>query len=237
MKKIEFHVHSIASNDSLLTKFFMCLMCKIKKINCLVITDHNEIWFAQKYKSYFKKNNIDVIVGEEIFTNEGEIIGLFLTEKINPGLSLGETIKLIKKQDGLVYVPHPYDPKRRKTVLKENSMKKYLKEIDFIEMHNGRNYYKETSDKQLEIVENFSSNKVIGSDAHTFYELGRNYCYVDSYDKEFFVSNMKNAVFHKKKCIKIAHLNTKVVKLIKIILRGDINGFVRIIKRKIKKRK
>ena len=139
MLKAEFHVHTRCSKDSMLGKYFILLICKIKKINCIAITDHNEIEGALKYRKLLQKYNIQVIIGEEIFTSDGEIIGLFLKEKISPKLSVKETIKQIKNQDGLVYVPHPYDEKRKKTVLKEEYIKEFSKEIDVIEIHNGRN--------------------------------------------------------------------------------------------------
>ena len=139
MKKIEFHVHTRFSNDSILGLFFILMMCKFRKIDCLVITDHNEIDGAIKYKEKLLKYGIDVIVGEEIFTKDGEIIGLFLNKKIEPYLSAEDTVKRIRKQKGLVYIPHPYDEKRYKTVITQEALEKISKDIDFIEIHNGRN--------------------------------------------------------------------------------------------------
>ena len=132
MKKIEFHVHTKFSNDSILGLFFILMMCKFRKIDCLVITDHNEIDGAIKYKEKLLKYGIDVIVGEEIFTKDGEIIGLFLNKKIEPYLSAEDTVKRIRKQKGLVYIPHPYDEKRYKTVITQEALEKISKDIDFI---------------------------------------------------------------------------------------------------------
>ena len=112
MYKSEFHVHTRYSKDSILSYWLLLLILKIKKINTVAITDHNEVAGALKYKDKFKKHGIELIVGEEIFTNKGEIIGLGLTTKIEPDLSPKETIKQIKEQNGIVYVPHPYDEKR-----------------------------------------------------------------------------------------------------------------------------
>ena len=94
--------------------WLLLLILKLKKISTVAITDHNEIAGAIKYKDKFKKHHIELIVGEEIFTNKGEIIGLGLSKKIEPNLSPKETIKRIKEQNGIVYVPHPYDEKRYK---------------------------------------------------------------------------------------------------------------------------
>src|SRR5690606_3298386 len=97
---------------------------KVKKIDIVGITDHNEIKGAQEFKKFLEKFGIKVIVGEEIFSSKGEIIGLFLSEKIEPGMSPRDTMLEIKKQGGLVYIPHPYDEKRYKTVLAEEEIEK-----------------------------------------------------------------------------------------------------------------
>ena len=235
--KVEFHIHTSASHDSILTKYFLFLMCKLRKINCLAITDHNEVKNALKYKEYFEKRGITIIVGEEILTNDGEVVGLFLNKRIEPYLSLEETIKEIRKQEGLVYVPHPFDNKRSKTVLSEAIIAKNKKNIDFIECHNGRNEKKEYSVIQNDIAEEVGITKIIGSDAHTFYEIGRNYCIVNSIEKNRLKKEIKNATFVKKDCIKFAHLNTKFVRLYKIIKGGKWNELSRIINKKLKRSK
>lgn len=237
MYKIEFHIHTNASHDSFLNKHLLAFMCKIKKINCVAITDHNEIKNAISYKKFLEKKGIKVIVGEEILTKDGEIIGLFLNKKIQPFLSAIQTIKEIKKQDGIVYVPHPFEPKRSKTVLKYEVIKNNKNLIDFIECHNGRNRDKNCSIKQDEIATNLKIRKIIGSDAHTFYELGRNYCTVNSLEKDELINEIERAYFVKKKCIQFAHFNTKIVRLIKIVKGGKWNELSRIINKKIRKRK
>ena len=234
--KVEFHVHTRYSKDSTLGLLFVLLMCKIKKIDCIAITDHNEIMGAKKYKEKLKRHNIDVIVGEEIFTSDGEIIGLFLNEKILPGLSPKETIKEIKRQGGIIYVPHPYDEKRKKSVLKEEYINKFAKYIDLIEVHNGRNLEKEYDIKQKEISEKINILPIIGSDAHIFWELGRNYVIIDSIERENIIEAIKRAKFKEARCIKISHKVTKYIKAIKMIFKGDINGLFRIINKKCRRK-
>lgn len=236
-KKIEFHVHTKASKDSLLNKYFILLMSKLKRIDCIAITDHNEIWYAKKIQPYFAKKGVDIIIGEEIFTKDGEIIGLFLNQRIEENLTAEETINKIKEQNGLVYIPHPFDIKRNETVLKEKTLKKISNKVDFIEMHNGRNVNLEYSKKQNQIAEENKATKIIGSDAHVFYELGRNYCLVNSYEKDVLISEIKKADFVQKKCLNIAHKNTRIVKLIKLIRKGDIDEISRVINKKIRRRK
>lgn len=234
--KAEFHIHTRYSHDSILNCFFILLMCKLKRIKLLAITDHNEIAGAQKYKEKLAKHNIEVIVGEEIFTTEGEIIGLYLSHKIAPHLTPKTTIDLIKKQGGYVYIPHPYDEKRYKTVLKYDEIIKNKKDIDFIEIHNGRNINDFFSKKQEEISNELKDVvKIIGSDAHTFYELGRNFVTIEYNGKKSLKEAVKQGKFEKNKCIKIAHLNTKIARIITLIEKGELYELYRIIKRKGKK--
>ncbi len=233
--KVEFHVHTIYSKDSMLTWPFILLMCKIKKIKAIAITDHNEIKGAIKYKRILSKYGIIVIVGEEIFTSDGEIIGLFLKKKIEPNLTAKETVIEIKKQNGLVYIPHPYDEKRAKTVINELALRGIASDVDFIEIHNGRNIKSSFSKEQEKIAEKLHLRKVVGSDAHTFYELGRNYCILNSFEKKDLLSENILDSYYEKKCLSIAHFNTKIVRGLKMLKRGDVNGIFRGIYRKFRR--
>lgn len=236
MKKVraEFHVHTRFSKDSILNKYFLLLMCKIKKIDLLAITDHNEIKGALKYKPFFLKHKIEIIVGEEIMTKNGEIIGLYLNKKVSPNLSVKKTIEEIKKQGGLIYLPHPYDEKRHKTVLEEKYQEKYKNEFDFIEIHNGRNIKDEFDTKQKQIQKKLNIVPIIGGDSHTFFEIGRNYVVFEYSGKENLKEAIKKANFHKSKCILFAHKITKIARIIKLIESGDISGIFRIVIRKCK---
>lgn len=235
--KTEFHVHTKYSKDSILPYWLILVVAKLKKIDTLVITDHNEIDGALKYKEKFSKRNIEIIVGEEIFTKKGEIIGLNLNKRIEPNLTPKETIKRIRKQKGLVYIPHPYDEKRCKTVLVESEIEKNKDEIDFIEVHNGRNIDRQFSIEQNEMAEKYNLRKIIGSDAHTFFELGRNYILTDKkITSDTILENYKNVEFVKRDCINFAHSWTKLARIVTIISKGDFGEIFRIISRKSKRK-
>lgn len=236
MVKAEFHTHTFFSHDSFLSKFAYLFMLKLRNIKIIAITDHNTIKGSLYLKPFLNKFGIKVIIGEEIFTTAGEIIGLFLTEEIEKGLSPEETIKIIKSQNGVVYVPHPYDEKRYKTVLKEEYINKLKNDIDVIEVYNGRNIKEYYREKQQEIANKYNITNIVGSDAHTFFELGRNYILIEDFNnKDEFLENIKNAKLITKKPILFAHNVTKIVRLIKLLLKGNFNELYRIFKRKIKK--
>ena len=241
--KVELHVHTRYSHDSLLGYGLLAFICKIKKIDCIAICDHNTVAGAIKYKQLFKKLHIEVIVGEEIFTREGEIIGLFIKSNIQKGLSAEETVNRIKDQNGLVYVPHPYDEKRYKTVLSIDALKKIVQQVDFIEIHNGRNVESSFSKKQLAIAQEYTNSSrtvyVTGSDAHTFFEIGRNYMLIDSIDiksPEKFKASLKSARLVTSECIPISHFATRVARIIKLLMEGEFYELSSIIHKKCTKR-
>src|SRR5262249_57644240 len=79
-------------------------------LDVLCITDHNAIKGALELVDRLPCR---VVVGEELRTHAGEIIGLFLAEHVPFGVSPREAAERIRAQDGVVYVPHPFDPMRR----------------------------------------------------------------------------------------------------------------------------
>lgn len=232
--RIETHVHTRYSQDSILSFRLLYLMCRLRRIEVIAITDHNTIKGAVNFKQYCerRRKGIDVIIGEEIMTSQGEIIGLFLTEEIPSGLTPEVTMRRIKDQGGIVYVPHPYDEKRHRTVMPLPVLERTILLIDCIECYNGRNSSKAYRLKQTEVAERLSGIKVIGSDAHTFFEIGRNYmelengCIIGPGD---FLSKVQKSKFHEASCIMAAHKITKLAKAVKLISKGDFYELFRII--------
>lgn len=236
---LETHCHTKYSKDSMLPFSLLYLKCRLCHIDWIAITEHNNIQGAIEFKKYCekKKNKLHVIIGEEIMTTDGEVIGLYLKNEISSGLSCEETMDKIYSQGGIVYIPHPYDEKRAKTVLKEECIRNNRSRIDCIECYNGRNISDRYALKQTEIAEKYGLTSVIGSDAHTVFEIGRNYmivnCIPDS--PENFKKALENVTFHKKKCIQFCHYITKMVKLFRIVKKGNFNEIYRIIEKRYRK--
>lgn len=231
--KTEFHVHTNASKDSLFGRYALLAMCRLRGINCLAITDHNEVRGAAAIQTFMRSHGVDVIIGEEIFTKDGEIIGLFLTERIPAGLSAQETVKRIKDQNGIVYIPHPYDLKRNKTVIKPVALERIADQVDCIEVHNGRNSDVAYSEMQRSICEKYGRLPVVGGDAHCFFEVGRNFCVTNvPFNRAEFNHILSGADFHVSRCIQLAHRATKFVKAVKMLQRGDYDGLRRAFNRR-----
>lgn len=225
MVRIELHIHTRFSKDSLLPLWVLYLVCKLKKIDCIAITDHNEIAGALKFQHRLK--HMAVIVGEEISSCEGELIGLFLKEQIPAGMTAKETIAEIKSQGGLVYLPHPSDRVREKTVLPEPLILNLRKDISVVESFNGRTVDNLDIQNQKRIAnELVHSVPVAGSDAHTAFELGRTYMWADSIPRncDDFLGEMMRAEIVASPCIRSAHIATKFAKGIKLLFKGDISS-------------
>ncbi|MFL5876114.1 MAG: glycosyltransferase, partial [Solirubrobacteraceae bacterium] len=105
---VDLHMHTNHSHDCATPVEKLLETAKARGLGAIAITDHNEISGALDARD--KADGIKVIVAEEVKTaDQGEVIGLFIEEKIPRGLTLEETIAEIKRQGGLVYVPHPFD--------------------------------------------------------------------------------------------------------------------------------
>jgi len=133
MPRVDLHTHSIASPDGALDAKDYAAMLASGKLNYIAVTDHDRIDFALKLRAELGPQ---IIVGEEITTRQGEIIGLYLRRKVPAGLSARETAERIKQQGGLVYVPHPFETVRKGITL--HNLSGIADLVDIIETQNGR---------------------------------------------------------------------------------------------------
>jgi predicted metal-dependent phosphoesterase TrpH len=170
--KADLHVHTRYSPDSISSPGNIVQRCLDIGINCLAITDHNSIAGALETKRIapFK-----VIVGEEILTDCGEIIGYFLTEEIPPHLTPEETVKRIKNQGGLVCIPHPCDSLRPQSRLQRRALERIMSQVDLIEVYNSRTMLLKDSAHALQLAQQNRLPGTAGSDAHVVQEVGRSY--------------------------------------------------------------
>ena len=160
--KFDFHVHSISSYDSLSTINRIVRTAKKQGLNGLAITDHNTIKGAIQASKIDK--NIEIIIGSEIQTDEGDVIGLFLNEEIK-SRRFDSVIDEIREQDGFIILPHPY-----KTF--DNIPDYILDRIDAIEIFNGR-ISNDLNKKAKELAFNKNFLFTGGSDAHLVKDVGR----------------------------------------------------------------
>jgi predicted metal-dependent phosphoesterase TrpH len=140
-------------------------------LGAIAVTDHNEISGALEAQALSAEYGVKVIVAEEVKTaRQGEVIGLFLTEKIPRGLSLEETVAEIRRQGGLVYVPHPFD--RMHAVPDYEHLLDIVEDVDAIEVYNPRVAIGSFNEEAARFAAKYRIPAGAGSDAHVAHGLG-----------------------------------------------------------------
>ncbi len=168
--KIDLHVHTEYTYASSISLKSIESFLKKNMDFGLAITDTNTISGATMLKEKYPSR---IIVGSQIMTKQGAVIGLFLKEKIPAGKDIDWTIDEILVQDGLVYIPHPLD-RTRKTKLSPGSLSFALKRCDVLEIFNSRTIHEEDDKAAIDLLLPHIL-PACGSDAHTPQELGRTY--------------------------------------------------------------
>jgi predicted metal-dependent phosphoesterase TrpH len=162
-------------------------------INCVNVADHDAVEGGLKMQ---KIAPFPVIVSEEILTKTGEVMGMFLSERIPSGCSAEEAIRRIGEQGGLVCIPHPYD-RARCAALERGFPEELLSEVDVIEIFNARATRFANWDKAKEMAQRYDLAPSAGSDAHTLGEIGNAYVEMpDFISKEDFCVALKQGTVY-----------------------------------------
>jgi predicted metal-dependent phosphoesterase TrpH len=183
----------------------------LKKEIVPIITDHNVFAGATEMSK-----RLQCIRGMEIITEDGEIIGAFLKTHVPPGLSLDKTLDVIHAQGGIAIVPHPFDRLRRKRIRLESQPPSIIKKIDAIEVFNSRTIFSSDDEKAQLFALKHKLPMVVGSDSHTFLEIGRSYVEMKDFkNAKDFLNNLKNATYVKRKSFFLVHAFTKSLKILR----------------------
>jgi predicted metal-dependent phosphoesterase TrpH len=166
--RVEFHCHTIFSNDSLTTAKGLVDTCHRKGLDRIVVTDHNTI--AGALAAHALDPEL-VIVGEEIMTARGEILAAYVTEAIPRGLSPQETIRRLRDQAAFISVSHPFDS-WRSGAWKLEDLLEIAPRVDAIEIFNARCLLADDNRRALEFARQHNLPGTAGSDAHAAFELG-----------------------------------------------------------------
>jgi len=165
--KYDMHIHSKYSSDGILDVKEIVKMAKKRGLNGIAITDHNTIKGGIEAKKY-ETDDLKVIIGSEIMTEKGEIIGLFLSEEIT-SINVQVVIDEIKDQNGVVIIPHPFDQMRHSSFQPEDEDMKF---IDCVEGFNSRCLFQKYNKKAKEYAKKHDLVITAGSDAHFLNEIG-----------------------------------------------------------------
>jgi len=173
---VDLHCHTSASFDSLASPRAVVRAAAACGLTHLAITDHDRIDGALEAQACALPG-LTVIVGEEIRTRDGDLIGLFLERAVPPGLSGRETVAAIRAQGGLVGIPHPFD-RFRGSLLRDLAMAPLADEVDWIETWNAR-LVGRGNERAAEFAAGRGRPGVAVSDAHTTIEVGVAYTILD----------------------------------------------------------
>ncbi len=165
----DLHMHTSHSKDCTSSVEDVIATAREVGLGAIAVTDHNAIEGARLARE-LAGDDLFVIVAEEVMTQQGEVIGLFLEALIPKGLTFDETLSLIKEQGGLVYVPHPFD--RLRTTPSYQTMVANLHRIDVIETYNARNMLPQFNLTAERFAVKYNVAAGAGSDAHVLPGLG-----------------------------------------------------------------
>jgi predicted metal-dependent phosphoesterase TrpH/glycosyltransferase involved in cell wall biosynthesis len=197
---VDLHMHTDHSPDCATPVGVLLETARARGLGAIAVTDHNEISGALAAReAAAKMDGIEVIVGEEVKTAEqGEVIGLYLEEKIPRGMTMRETIAEIRRQGGLVYVPHPFD--RLHSVPDYEHLLDIVEEIDILEVFNPRVALTAFNEEAERFAAKYRIVPGAGSDSHVAQGLGSVMIRVHDFDgPEEFLEAMRDADIVRKK--------------------------------------
>jgi hypothetical protein len=194
---VDLHMHTDHSPDCATPVETLLDTAKKVGLGAIAITDHNEVSGALAAREH--ANGIKVIVAEEVKTaDQGEVIGLFIEEKIPRGMTLQETIAEIRRQGGLVYIPHPFD--RMHAVPDYEHLLDVVEDIDAIEVFNPRVAFSAFNEEAARFAAKYRIVAGAGSDSHVAQGLGSVKIRMRDFDgPEEFLESLRDADIVRKK--------------------------------------
>ena len=209
---VDLHMHTDHSPDCATPVDVLLDTAKERGLGAIAITDHNEVSGALAARELAEeRGDVRVIVAEEVKTAEqGEVIGLFLEEKIPRGMTMAETISEIRRQGGLVYVPHPFD--RLHSVPDYEHLLDMVEEIDILEVFNPRVALTAFNEEAERFAAKYRIVPGAGSDSHVAQGLGSVMIRVHDFEgPEEFLEAMRDADIVRK------HKNLIYVQALKLL--------------------
>jgi hypothetical protein len=184
----DLHMHTEHSHDCAVPVETLLDYAEGHGLGAIAITDHNVFAGAREAVELARGRGLVVIPGEEVKTKAGEVIGLFLEREIPRGMSMGDTIAAIREQNGVVYLPHPFD--RLHSIPDAESLHRHLAEIDVFEVYNARLLFEGFNDEALRFARKYNLTMGAGSDAHVLQGVGTGLVRMRAFEsaEEFLIS-------------------------------------------------
>jgi predicted metal-dependent phosphoesterase TrpH/glycosyltransferase involved in cell wall biosynthesis len=189
----DLHMHTSWSFDCAVDPAELVDHAESEGLGAIAVTDHNVFGGALEVLDEARGRDLVVIPGEEIKTDgQGEVIGLFLEREIPRGLTFVDTIAAIREQNGLVYLPHPFD--RMHTIPDPATLHRHLADIDVLEVYNARLLFEAQNDEALRFARKYDLTMGAGSDAHVLQGVGTGALRMRSFrDPEEFLISLRTA--------------------------------------------
>jgi predicted metal-dependent phosphoesterase TrpH len=192
---VDLHMHTNHSHDCAIPVDTLLETAESVGLGAIAITDHNEVSGALEAREHAERDGrgVKVIVSEEVKTaDQGEVIALFIEEKIERGMTLEETIDEIRRQGGLVYVPHPFD--RMHSVPDYEHMLRIVDRVDAIEVFNARVAFSAFNEEAARFADKYRIVGGAGSDSHVTQGLGSVRIKMRDFDgPEEFIESLRDA--------------------------------------------
>lgn len=175
---VDLHCHTSASFDSLASPAAVVRAAAARGLTHLAITDHDRIDGALEAQAYAASEasgaaGLTVLVGQEIRTTGGDMIGLFLREAVLPGLAPAAAIAAVRAQGGLIGIAHPFDRFRGSLGTDDsNAFEALAGNVDWIEAWNARLMFGDGNARAAGLAQKLGVPGVAVSDAHTAMEVG-----------------------------------------------------------------
>jgi predicted metal-dependent phosphoesterase TrpH len=191
--RLDMHMHTEYSRDSRVALADFADLARKAELGAVCITDHDTIEGGLRLREM--QTGLQVIVGEEITTADGELVGLYLERAIAPGQTAERSIELIHEQGGLAYVPHPFSRNRRRH-LRRSTLEHVAPKLDIVEVFNAREVASSSNVRALEFAREHNLPGGVGSDSHRPIEIGRAYVDIASFTtpQELLVALREGAV-------------------------------------------
>jgi len=214
--KTVFHVHTDHSDDSNNSAERLIDLASRAGVGCVAVTDHDTITGAREMASKAGPD-LRVIVGEEVSTPHGHLVGLFLREPIERGLSVRQAAQAIKHQGGLVVVPHPFNQMFGCGL--RGRINEILDLVDVVEVCNAQNLRSLPNHRAEAFARQFGYPTIVGTDIHHGQTLDACYQWLEPFDgPASFVESLRRATF-----VKGRHPLGYFVRAAQVILRNKLH--------------
>jgi predicted metal-dependent phosphoesterase TrpH/glycosyltransferase involved in cell wall biosynthesis len=189
----DLHMHTEWSHDCQIPVEDLLDHAEAEGLGAIAVTDHNVFGGALEAVEQARDRDLIVIPGEEVKTaDQGEVIGLFLSEEVARGLSFGETVDAIRAQGGIVYLPHPFD--RLHAIPEPATLHRHLAQVDVLEVYNARLLFEAYNDEALRFARKYDLTMGAGSDAHVLQGVGTGAVRMRAFDgPEEFLASLRTA--------------------------------------------